>query len=308
MISLPLPKAKAKPTAQKQIAAIEKLTRIFAITVPAFLPREKPISRKAKPACMNITRMPATSTHTELIPTSIGSLPSLNRSSVSPSASAAPGATSSASSPAPKPAAQRVLRIDPPLSNSIDREDRPAAISRHCPRVEDSLWPCSPCGRARAVSTWTTSTAMSSRVSPPASAIALERQAAAVCAAVSPRAAASSCATSSGLSVCARRLGLGQAVRVEQQGVAGEQLDRGLGDPRVLDDAQQRALCTSSSRCAPAASIDHRRRMPAAGEREREAAARARRQAGEDRGQELAGRLSVSTARLSASSTAAGES
>ena len=74
MISLPLPKAKAKPTAQKQIAAIEKLTRIFAITVPAFLPREKPISRKAKPACMNITRMPATSTHTELIPTSIGQL------------------------------------------------------------------------------------------------------------------------------------------------------------------------------------------------------------------------------------------
>ena len=82
MISLPLPKAKAKPTAQKQIAAIEKLTRIFAITVPAFLPREKPISRKAKPACMNITRMPATSTQTELIPTSNGSLPALARSSV----------------------------------------------------------------------------------------------------------------------------------------------------------------------------------------------------------------------------------
>ena len=74
MISLPSPKAKAKPTAQKQIAAIEKLTRIFATTVPAFLPREKPISRKAKPACMNITRMPATSTQTELIPTSIGQL------------------------------------------------------------------------------------------------------------------------------------------------------------------------------------------------------------------------------------------
>ena len=82
MISLPSPNAKAKPTAQKQIAAIEKLTRIFAITVPAFLPREKPISRKAKPACMNITRMPATSTQTELIPTSNGSFPALARSSV----------------------------------------------------------------------------------------------------------------------------------------------------------------------------------------------------------------------------------
>ena len=79
MISLPLPKAKAKPTAQKQIAAIEKLTRIFAITVPAFLPREKPISRKAKPACMNITRMPATSTQTELMPTSNGSLPGVEQ-------------------------------------------------------------------------------------------------------------------------------------------------------------------------------------------------------------------------------------
>ena len=38
------------------IAAIEKFVRIFATTVPAFLPREKPISRNAKPACMNMTR------------------------------------------------------------------------------------------------------------------------------------------------------------------------------------------------------------------------------------------------------------
>src|SRR6201991_1328214 len=118
----PSPNAKAKPTAQNMIAAIEKLTRIFAMIVPAFLPREKPISRKAKPACMNITRMPATSTHTELMATSDGSFPSTAALSVSPSASAAAGKTASASSPAPKPAAQRVLRIDPPLSNSIDEE------------------------------------------------------------------------------------------------------------------------------------------------------------------------------------------
>ena len=52
----PAPNAKAKPTAQYMIAAIEKFVRIFATTVPAFLPREKPISRNAKPACMNITR------------------------------------------------------------------------------------------------------------------------------------------------------------------------------------------------------------------------------------------------------------
>ena len=36
--------------------------RIFAIPVPAFFAREKPISRKAKPACMNITSTPATIT------------------------------------------------------------------------------------------------------------------------------------------------------------------------------------------------------------------------------------------------------
>jgi hypothetical protein len=95
------------------------LTRIFAITVPAFLPREKPISRKAKPACMNITRMPATSTQMELIPIASGSLPATASERSCPSANAAPGAASSASSPAPVPSAHRVLRIRPPLSNSI---------------------------------------------------------------------------------------------------------------------------------------------------------------------------------------------
>ena len=49
------PNANAKPTAQQTSEAIEKFVRIFATTAPAFLPREKPISRKAKPACMNIT-------------------------------------------------------------------------------------------------------------------------------------------------------------------------------------------------------------------------------------------------------------
>ena len=42
--------------------AMEKLTRILPTTAPTFLPREKPISRKAKPACMNITRHAATMT------------------------------------------------------------------------------------------------------------------------------------------------------------------------------------------------------------------------------------------------------
>src|SRR3954447_19152007 len=63
------PKANAKPTAQYMMPAIEKFARIFAITVPAFFPREKPISRNAKPACMNITKQPATITQVELMPT-----------------------------------------------------------------------------------------------------------------------------------------------------------------------------------------------------------------------------------------------
>ncbi len=63
------PKANAKPTAHQQIAAMPKLVRIFATTVPAFLALEKPISRKAKPACMNITRQPARITHIVLMPT-----------------------------------------------------------------------------------------------------------------------------------------------------------------------------------------------------------------------------------------------
>src|SRR4051812_25608116 len=61
------------------MAAIEKLVRIFATTVPAFFPREKPISRNAKPACMNITSEPATITQIVLIPTEDGSLPSIAR-------------------------------------------------------------------------------------------------------------------------------------------------------------------------------------------------------------------------------------
>ena len=55
MIS-PAPNANAKPHAYQASAAIEKLVRIFATIVPAFLPRENPISRKANPACMKITR------------------------------------------------------------------------------------------------------------------------------------------------------------------------------------------------------------------------------------------------------------
>src|SRR4051794_15475140 len=143
------------------MAAIEKLTRIFATTVPAFLPREKPISRKAKPACMNITRMPATSTHTELRATEDGNTPSTAFCRSDPAASAEPGTANVASNPAPTPVAQRVLRIDPPLFNSIAKEDRGNALHDHCPRVEDS-----PTAFLPTVETCAMSTATSSRIAP----------------------------------------------------------------------------------------------------------------------------------------------
>src|SRR3954447_1345271 len=76
------------------MAAIEKFASTFAITVPAFLPRENPISRNAKPACMNITSTPATITQDELMPTVSASLPAPAASKVS--AMALPGTTSAA--------------------------------------------------------------------------------------------------------------------------------------------------------------------------------------------------------------------
>ena len=54
------PNANAKPHAHQASVAIEKLTRILATPEPAFLPREKPTSRKRKPACMKITRIAET--------------------------------------------------------------------------------------------------------------------------------------------------------------------------------------------------------------------------------------------------------
>jgi hypothetical protein len=59
---LPLPNASANPQIHHMNAAIEKLVRILATIVPAFFPREKPISSRANPACMKITSVAATTT------------------------------------------------------------------------------------------------------------------------------------------------------------------------------------------------------------------------------------------------------
>src|SRR5215204_6370858 len=54
--ALPEPKASANPTAQNNRAAMARLTRIFATTLPTFFIREKPTSNIANPACMKRTR------------------------------------------------------------------------------------------------------------------------------------------------------------------------------------------------------------------------------------------------------------
>src|SRR5436305_8453657 len=93
------PNAKAKPTAQYMIPAIEKFVRILAMTVPAFLPREKPISRKAKPASMNMTRQPATITQIELMATDWSKPVLAARSNVSAEATAGRASASRAAAP-----------------------------------------------------------------------------------------------------------------------------------------------------------------------------------------------------------------
>src|SRR5215210_3277911 len=120
-MSFPLPKANAKPMAQYMIAAIEKLVRIFAITVPAFLPRENPISRNAKPACMNITTMPARITHSELIATESGSAPLAAASRVSADATA--GTARAATSPSRDPRASHERRKTTTSSVEWEREE-----------------------------------------------------------------------------------------------------------------------------------------------------------------------------------------
>src|SRR3954466_765706 len=134
-MNFPAPKAKAKPTAQYMIAAIEKFVRIFATTVPEFLPREKPISSRAKPACMNITKQPATITQIELMPTESGRAPLPAASKVSASAPA--GSSSEATSP--RPSARGTVRrvIDPPGRDCHPQSADPP-VGGHSPGVERS--------------------------------------------------------------------------------------------------------------------------------------------------------------------------
>ena len=94
--------------------AIEKLVRIFATTVPAFLPREKPISRKAKPACMNMTRQPATMTQIELMATDCSRPVLPARSKVSAEATAGRANATSAPRAVARASVLCLIRVRPP--------------------------------------------------------------------------------------------------------------------------------------------------------------------------------------------------
>ncbi len=78
------PKAMPKPIAHQAIVAIEKFARIFTTPWPTFLPREKPISSSAKPACMNMTRTVATTIQvTSRLPASASNCASISAGSSS---------------------------------------------------------------------------------------------------------------------------------------------------------------------------------------------------------------------------------
>src|SRR5215213_9806896 len=122
-MSFPTPKAKAKPTAQYASDAIERLVRIFATIVPAFLARENPISRNANPACMKNTSAAAIITHSELIATESGRAPFWAASSASACATAG-----NASSRAPARGRVRLMA----------RKPHRQGAEGLCPPVEDS--------------------------------------------------------------------------------------------------------------------------------------------------------------------------
>src|SRR2546422_7917372 len=59
----------AKPIAQYASIAMPYTMKFIVVVWAAFLARVNPVSTRAKPACMNITRNPATSVQTKLIAT-----------------------------------------------------------------------------------------------------------------------------------------------------------------------------------------------------------------------------------------------
>src|SRR6266550_1601022 len=68
------PACSAKPTAQYANIAMPYTMKFMVMVCAAFFARVKPVSTSAKPACMNITRKPATSVQTKLMATVLASM------------------------------------------------------------------------------------------------------------------------------------------------------------------------------------------------------------------------------------------
>ncbi len=99
------PKAIAKPTDQNAMKAIAKFMRIFATIVPAFFPREKPISSSRNPGWNSSTSTAASSTKR------VSRSATLAGSGVAGAASAeAEGTAESRSAPPPSRAVRRRSR------------------------------------------------------------------------------------------------------------------------------------------------------------------------------------------------------
>src|SRR4051812_33085610 len=111
-IFAPPPNAMANPQAHHTIEEIEKFVRIFATIVPTFLPRVKPSSRNRKPACMNMTSTPATTT--QVVFRSVTTSGNFGASW----AKAALGTRSAANTPITSARASQVRRMGPPVSGN----------------------------------------------------------------------------------------------------------------------------------------------------------------------------------------------
>src|SRR6478672_13838331 len=73
--------------------------KFIVMVWPAFLERVNPVSTNAKPACMNMTRNPASSVHTKLIDVDVAAVCVATESIFAAAADCASSATGDASKP-----------------------------------------------------------------------------------------------------------------------------------------------------------------------------------------------------------------
>src|SRR5213075_957470 len=120
--------------------------KFMVIVSPAFLERVKPVSTRAKPACMNITRNPATSVHTKLIDGEFAAVCVTTESTLAFKVVCAISATGEAS----RPTANAELLINTftvllqglrvVVGAAIENKKPPHFIDRNARAMEIELW------------------------------------------------------------------------------------------------------------------------------------------------------------------------